>query len=449
MRGIRVIFGDAQIFPSADTPGALPNLSATGERNPLVLSSRPLSSQPDTPMQLARQLERLGTETAFAVSDMAAAWAAQGNRVFAFHLGDIKLPTPRPIVEAAARAMGGNYSGYCPGAGVPLLRQMLARVLGAERGIDYAAENISVQPGGKPVIGKFLATVMNPGDEVLYPVPGFPIYRSQIAYQGGVAVPYHYRASDSGFALDLDELHRAVTSKTRALIYNNHHNPTGASATAEEIAAVAELAVKHDLWVLSDEAYSRIRFDGSPHQSIAQLPGMRERTVILFTCSKQFAMTGWRLGAAVGDEKIIAAISRFNTNLESCTTHFMQQAVGEVLRDAGDDLSPLIAPLLTELKRRRDALTDALNGIEGIGVAAPPSAFYIYADAANILRRKNLPDADALMRASLHETGLSFCTGEHFGEGADTRHIRFAFSGLSLDDIRHSMAVWKRWVEAD
>jgi len=400
-------------------------------------------------MKLARQLEHLGTETAFAVSDMAAAWAAEGNRVFALHLGDIALPTPRPIVEAAARAMRGGYSGYCPGPGVALLREQLARVLGGERGIDYAAENISVQPGGKPVIGKFLATVMNPGDEVLYPVPGFPIYHSQIDYQRGVGVAYHYRATDGGFALDLDALGDAVTPKTRALIYNNHHNPTGASASPDEIAAVAELALQHDLWVLADEAYANIRFDDSKLRSIASLPGMRERTVILFTCSKQFAMTGWRLGAAVGDAKIIGAISKFNTNIESCTAHFLQVAVGEVLRDAGEDVPALFAPLVTELKRRRDAMVDALNAIDGIKVSAPPSAFYIYADIDAILRRKKLPDADALMRASLHATGLSFCTGAHFGEAANTRHIRFAFSSLGADDIRESMAVWKGWVEGD
>lgn len=400
-------------------------------------------------MQLARQLEHLGTETAFAVSDMAAAWAAQGNRVFALHLGDIALPVPPAIVDAAGRALSGGYSGYCPGPGIALLREQLARVLGGERGIDYAAENISVQPGGKPVIGKFLAAVMNPGDEVLYPVPGFPIYRSQIEYQRGVAVAYHYRAAAGGFALDLDELRRAVTPKTRALIYNNHHNPTGASATPDEIAAVAELAVKHDLWVLSDEAYSNIRFDGSKLISIASKPGMRERTVVLFTCSKQFAMTGWRLGAAVGDAKIIAAISKFNTNIESCTAHFLQAAVAEVLRDAGEDVPALFAPLVAELKRRRDAMACALNAIDGIEVSTPPSAFYIYAGIDNILRRKKLPDADALMRASLHATGLSFCTGEHFGEAADTRYIRFAFSSICVDDIRESMAGWKRWIEAE
>jgi len=399
-------------------------------------------------MKLARRLERLGTETAFAVAHMAAAWAAEGNRVFALHLGDIKLPTPRVIVEAAARAMrGGDFSRYCPGPGVAALREELARVLGDERGMNYAAENVSVQPGGKPVIGKFLAAVMNPGDEVLYPVPGFPIYHSQINYQGGVPVAYHYRPSAAGFAPDLDELRDAITPNTRALIYNNHHNPTGASASAAELAAVAELAVAHNLWVLADEAYCNIRFDDSKLHSIAAQPGMRERTVILFTCSKQFAMTGWRLGAAVGEAQIIAAISKFNTNIESCTAHFLQAAMAEVLRDAGDDVAALYAPLVAELKHRRDAFVDALNAIDGLDVAPPPSAFYIYADIDAVLRRKKLSDADALMRASLRETGLSFCTGAHFGEDADTRHIRFAFSSLGAKDIRESMAVWKAWVE--
>ena len=399
-------------------------------------------------MKLATQLTHLGTETAFAVAQLAVESVARGNRVFAFHLGDIALTPPREIIEAMKNALSGNYQGYCPGAGIELLRSELARILGAERGLKLTAENIAVQPGGKPVIGKFLASVMNPGDEVLYPLPGFPIYQSQIEYQGGVSVPYYYRARSDDFALDLATMKNAITPKTRALIYNNHHNPTGASATLEEIAAVAEIAVQHDLWVLADEAYANIRFDGAPLYSIAAQPDMAARTVILFTCSKQFAMTGWRLGAAVGAPNLIKTISTFNANIESCTTHFMQQAVGEVLRAAGDDLPTLIAPLLCELQKRRDALADALNGIDGIRVSAPPSAFYIYADISTILQRKNLPSADALMRKSLKETGVSFCTGEHFGDAPDTHYIRFAFSGIRVEDIGEGMATWKRWIES-
>ena len=397
-------------------------------------------------MQLAQQLNRLGTETAFAVSAMAAHWQAQGNRVFPFHLGDISVPPPPELLRATRAAVDGDYHRYCPGAGLPLLREQLARALGQERGVEFSPDNIAVQPGGKPVIGKFLGVCMNPGDEVLYPVPGFPIYRSQIDYQGGVAVPYFYRADASGFALDLDSLKRAITPKTRALIYNNHHNPTGATAESEEIAAVAELALGHDLWVLSDEAYANIRFDDSPLRSVATRDGMRERCVILFTCSKQFAMTGWRVGAAVAPAEIIAQIATFNTNLESCTTHFIQQALGEVLRDA-EDWASLYAPIVAALGARRDALLRALAEIDGVKARPPRSGFYVYADIGEILARKRLPDAEALMRESLCHTGLSFCTGAHFGENSDTHHIRLAFSGIDTPDIQAGMANWKTWLE--
>lgn len=397
-------------------------------------------------MKLANHLSRLGTETAFAVSEMAARHAAGGNRVFAFHLGDIALPPPTAMIDAVARAVRDGHDGYCPGAGLPALRAQLARVLGEERELTFTPEQVSVQPGGKPVIGKFLASVMNAGDEVLYPLPGFPIYESQIRYQGGVAVPYHYRAGGDGMKLDMESLRAAITPRTRALIYNDCHNPTGAAADADEMDAVAELAVRHNLWVLSDEAYANIRFDGAKLRSIAGARGMRERTVILFTCSKQFAMTGWRVGAAIGPPEVIAAISKFNTNAESCTTHFIQHALAETLQDAGD-VSTLIAPTVSTLHARRDLMVDAMNAIDGITVTAPPSAFYIYADAAKILARKQLPNADALMRKSLTHTGMSFCTGEHFGEPPDTKFIRLAFSAADDATIRDGLAAWKRWVE--
>ena len=191
-------------------------------------------------MDFAKQLEKLGTETAFAVAAMAAEHRAGGGRVFPFHLGDINIPPPDSMTQGVARAIADGKNGYCPGAGIPVFREQLARVVSQTRGVESAAENIAAQPGGKPVIAKFLQLTMNPGDEVLYPVPGFPIYESQIRYQGGVPVPYHYRpsADGGGFELDLDELRNAVSAKTRALIFNNHHNPTGASASDAELDAV-------------------------------------------------------------------------------------------------------------------------------------------------------------------------------------------------------------------
>lgn len=398
-------------------------------------------------MHFARQLEKLGTETAFAVAAMAAEHRASGGRVFPFHLGDINIPPPAAIVEGAARAIADGKNGYCPGAGVPVFRENLARVVSQTRGVEYAAENIAAQPGGKPVIAKFLQLTMNPGDEVLYPVPGFPIYESQIRYQGGVPVPYHYRPSadgKGGFELHLDELQNAVSPKTRALIFNNHHNPTGASASDAELDAAANIATENNLQVLADEAYFTIRHDGDAGRTIVSRPGMRERTVILFTCSKQFAMTGWRLGAAIGPAEAIKIIANLNTNMESCTTHFMQQGVGEALRDGADG-----AEILKELTRRRDALTAGLNNIDGVSVSPPPSAFYIHCDAGEIVRRKGMKNADELMRATLRETGVSFCTGEHFGEPKTTNFVRFAFSGISPEDIEEGCAKLKAYFERE
>ncbi|RMF10534.1 MAG: aminotransferase class I/II-fold pyridoxal phosphate-dependent enzyme, partial [Candidatus Neomarinimicrobiota bacterium] len=301
-------------------------------------------------MKLADRLHRLGTETAFAVSAQAADWAAKGHKVYPFHLGDINLPTPENIVEATIRAIRDGKTGYCPGIGILPLREALAEDVGARRGVQYRAENVAIQPGGKPVIGKFISAVMNPGDEVLYPNPGYPIYESQIEFQGGVAVPYGYVETEDGFAIDLEALKDSITERTRILIYNNYQNPISAESSREEMEALAELALEHDWWVLSDEAYYEIRYGGTP-RSIVALPGMQERTVILYTFSKKYAMTGWRLGAAIGPESVIQIISKLNTNHESCSNHFIQWAMIEALQ--GDQSGP--RNILEELRRRRDA----------------------------------------------------------------------------------------------
>ena len=276
-------------------------------------------------MQLAERLKNLGTETAFAVSEAAAAWKAQGNKIYPFHLGDINIPTPANIVVAQNQAIAEGKTGYAPAAGIPPLRDALAAVVGEQRGMRLAAENVAVQPGGKPVVTKFIQAVMEPGDEVLYPNPGYPIYESQIEYFRGVGRPYRFLETPQGFQMDMDYLEALITPKTRILFYNNCQNPLGTESSDAEMARVAELAIKHNLWVLSDEAYFEVRYSGQT-QSIASLPGMAERTVILYTFSKKYAMTGWRLGAAIGPEPVIQAIARLNTNDESCTTHFVQWA---------------------------------------------------------------------------------------------------------------------------
>jgi aspartate/methionine/tyrosine aminotransferase len=397
-------------------------------------------------MQLANRLTKLGTETAFAVSAAAAAWAAKGHRVYPFHLGDMNIPTPENIVEATNRAIRAGYTGYCAGAGIPALRAVIADDVGRKRQVRYSAEQVSVQPGGKPVIGKFLAAVMNPGDEVLYPNPGYPIYESQIEYMDGVAVPYGFVETASGFSLDMDALRRSITPRTRVLIYNNYQNPTGAQSSRREMEEVAELAIRHDLWVMSDDAYYEILYSGEPI-SIVNLPGMQERTVILYTASKRFAMTGWRLGAAIGPANVIAAINKLNTNAESCTTHFIQHAMVEAI--PGDEHGP--AAIVQELRARRDAAVAGLNAIDGISIQAPQSAFYLFPNVTKIMERKGMQDVSQLMTTALTETDVSFCTRNHFGRpvaGETNHYIRLAYSGIGVADIQEGLQRLKGYFEA-
>ena len=396
-------------------------------------------------MKLATQLGRLGTETAFAVSAAAAQWAAQGNKVYPFHLGDINLPTPGSIIEATQKAIADGFTGYCPGAGIPELRAAIARDVGSKRQLHYSAENVSIQPGGKPVIGKFLCAVMNPGDEVLYPNPGYPIYESQIEYHGGIAVPYGYIETDSGFDLDIDRIKSAITDKTRVLIYNNFQNPNGAQSSKAEMEQLAALAIEHDLWVLSDDAYYEIQYSGKP-DSIATIHGMQERTVILYTCSKRFAMTGWRLGAAIGPTDVIDVISKFNANIESCTTHFIQKGMVEAIEN--DNNGP--QAILDVLKERRDATVAGLNAIEGISIAAPNSTFYLFPNVSVIMARKGFTDINQLMEEALKETSVSFCTRKHFGrplQNENNHYIRFAYSGIDVKEINEGMARLKTYFE--
>ena len=384
-------------------------------------------------MELAKQLTKLGTETAFAVSQRASDWANEGHKIYPFHLGDINLPTPENIVEAAKKAIGDGFTGYCPGAGIPELRAAIARDVGSKRGLNYSAENVSIQPGGKPVIGKFISAVMNPGEEVLYPNPGYPIYESQIEYQGGVAIPYGYHETTDGFSLDFEAIESGMSNRTKALIYNNYQNPNGAQSSLQEMERVAELALKNDLWVLSDDAYYEIQYSGSPN-SIANIPGMKERTVILYTCSKRFAMTGWRLGAAIGPKKIIEIVSKLNTNAESCTTHFIQHALVEAVE--GDTSGP--DAILGTLKQRRDAAVLGLNEIDGISIATPESTFYLFPNVTSIMERKQINDVDRLMEEALVHADVSFCTRNHFGrplDGETEHYIRFAYSGIDVADI--------------
>jgi aspartate/methionine/tyrosine aminotransferase len=397
-------------------------------------------------MKIATRINRLGTETAFAVSAQARKWAAKGNKVYPFHLGDINLSTPLNIVEAANKYIVDGKNGYCPAEGILPLREVLADDVGIKRGVHFGPENVSVQPGGKPTIGKFIQAVMNPGDEVLYPNPGYPIYESQIEYHGGIAVSYRYDETDTGFAIDIEKLKTSVTDKTTALIYNNYNNPISAESSREEMEALAQIAIEYDLWVLSDDAYYEMLYDTKP-QSIVNIPGMQERSVILYTFSKKFAMTGWRIGASIGPETVIKVINQLNVNDESCTNHFHQWAMVEAV--TGDQSGA--EAILGELRKRRDAALTGLNAIDCLNVAKPECTFYLFPNVTNIMKHKGFSKIGELQEGALHNSGVSFCTREHFGrpqDGETEFYIRFAYSGITVEDITEGMVKLKEYFES-
>jgi len=397
-------------------------------------------------MQTADRIARLGTETAFAVSAEAAVHAAKGFKVYPFHLGDMNIPTPLNVMEAAIRAMRDGKTGYCPNYGVPKLREVLAADVSASHGLKYTMENVAIQPGGKPVIGKFILALMNPGDEVLYPSPGYPIYESQIEFHDGRAVPYGYTEGKDNFRIDPDALERLISPRTRLLILNDLQNPTGAECSPDEFEALARLVLRHNLTVLCDEAYFDIRYAGKS-RSFASLPGMAERCVILYTFSKKFAMTGWRLGAAIGPKEIIDVIAKLNVNDESCSNHFIQYGAIEGL--TGDPQPP--RKILAILKERRDTAIDLLNDIQGVRCFRPNATFYLFPNVTEAMKRKGLTDYETIRRTLLEKTGVSVCTRRHFGRplpGEQNLYIRLAYSGIDTPQIEEGLAKLKAFLES-
>ncbi len=397
-------------------------------------------------MQTAHRVSDLGTETAFAVAARAAAHTAAGGTVHPFHIGDLNLPTPANVVAAANRAMAEGKTGYCPPAGIAPLRDALAQDANRQRGTSYSMENVSVQPGGKPVISKFLLTLMNPGDEVLCPTPGFPIYESQINFLGGKVAPYPIVPRENSFSIDFDALEKAITPRAKLLIVNDYHNPTGAECSTAERSRLAELAIRHNLWVLLDEAYFETHYDHRA-KSIVSEPGMPERSVLLYTFSKKFAMTGWRLGAAIGPKAVIDIFNKMNVNIESCTSQIVQWAGLEGL--TGDQSGPV--KIVETLRARRDTAVDIMNSIPGVRCIKPNASFYLYPDVTDLMAAKGFAgDYDAFADDVLARTGVSFCTRMHFGKPLPSEkrcYIRLAFSGIDETDIRTGLTKLKQYAQ--
>ena len=398
-------------------------------------------------MSVAKRMDLLGSETAFAVSAEAATLAATGKKIFPFHLGDINLPTPATIVSAVKEAIKAGKTGYCPSPGIPELREALGKDVGDSRGLNYGIDNVSIQPGGKPSIGKYIASMMEKGDVVLYPNPGYPIYESQIEFYGGVAHPYGYVNTSDGLRLDFDAIESGIKKGAKHIFYNNYNNPTGASSPDEEMQRLANLVVENDIFLISDDAYFDTLYEGTP-QSIASLPGMYDRTLTMYTFSKKFAMTGWSLGGAIGPKEVIEQITRLNVNMESCTTHFIQYAGVAGLNAPKEETQAII----DELRGRRDILVNILNGIDGVEAHIPEAGFYVFPKITGLMQRMGFNDVEEFRKSTLNETGVSFCCRHHFGRPLEEEtdfYIRMAFSGIGKDDLQEGMDLFRHWIDSN
>jgi len=383
---------------------------------------------------LARRMSRLGTETAFEVLNKARALERQGKSIIHLEIGEPDFDTPANVVEAAVDALHKGWTHYGPSAGLPELRQTIADYVSRTRGVKVMPEEVVVVPGGKPIIFFTILALIDEGDEVIYPNPGFPIYESMIQYVGGKAVPIHLR-EDRDFSLDVNELAALITDRTKLIILNSPQNPTGGVMPRGDVEQVAKVIGDRNILVLSDEIYSRLLFEGE-HFSIMSVPGMQERTILLDGFSKTYAMTGWRMGYGVMRSDLAAHITRLMTNSNSCTASFTQIAGIEALR--GDQTS--VERMCAEFKRRRDVFVAGLNKIKGFSCRMPKGAFYVF---PNITKTgwKSKPLADAL----LEQAGVAALSGTSFGAFGEG-YLRFSVAN-SLENLQQALDRIDRWTK--
>jgi aspartate aminotransferase len=385
-------------------------------------------------MRLSQRMARLGTETAFEVLVRARALEAQGRNVVHLEIGEPDFDTPPHIVEAGARALKGGATHYGPSAGIPDLRAAIAEDSSRFRGVRATPEMVVVTPGGKPIMFFVILALVDEGDEVLYPNPGFPIYESMIRYIGGNPVPVRL-LEEKAFTLDVDQLCDKVGPRTRLIILNYPHNPTGGTIPESGLRAIADAAARHGVPILSDEIYGRILYDGE-HRSIAALPGMEPLAIILDGFSKTYAMTGWRLGYGIMPAPMAQLVAKLQTNATSCTATFTQMAGVEALR--GDQSA--VERMLAEFHRRRDVIVDGLRQIRGFSCVRPKGAFYVFPNITGTgFSSRTL--ADRL----LDEAGVACLSGTAFGEFGEG-HLRFSYA-TSMENIQEALRRIKGWIE--
>jgi aspartate aminotransferase len=389
-------------------------------------------------MHPAARLDTLGTEQAYVVLAAARRLEAAGHKVVHLEIGEPDMPTPPHVVEAGVRALRDGLTRYALAAGVPELREAIARSLAA-RGVRAGPENVVVTPGAKPMLFCAALALIEPGADVLTPNPGFPIYESVVRFTGGRPV-YYPLDETRDFAPDVATIAQRITPRTRVLILNLPHNPTGGVAATPDLEALAELALKHDLWVISDEVYGQIRYDGR-RDSIAALPGMSERTVIVDGFSKGYSMTGWRLGFGVMPAALTGAMTTLLINNVSCTATFVQYAGLAALTGSQEPVARMVAGL----KVKRDQLARGLNAIDGIRCATPAGAFYCFPDIAGVLERTGLT-CEAFAQRLLAEQHVAVLAGTAFGPGG-AAHLRMCYA-TEPAELERALGALRRFVGA-
>jgi len=382
----------------------------------------------------AERMKRLGTETAFEVLARAKQLEAKGVEVIHLEIGEPDFDTPANISQAAVRALKEGYTHYGPSAGLPEFREEIARYITKDRGMKVEPENVVVTPGAKPVLFFSALAILNEGDEAIYPNPGFPIYESVIDFLGAKPVPVRLR-EENNFGFDLDEFESLLSPRTRMIILNSPQNPTGGVLERAHLERIAELVRERDLFVLSDEIYCKILYEGE-HVSLATFPGMQEKTIILDGYSKTYAMTGWRLGYGIMNETLAAHVARLQTNCTSCPCSFTQRAGIEGITGPQNESRKMVA----EFKKRRDVIVNGLNSIKGVSCLTPKGAFYVFPNVT-----ETGIDCKELASRLLEEKGVAVLSGTAFGEFG-RGYLRLSYAN-SVENIKKGLARMKEFIE--
>jgi aspartate aminotransferase len=382
----------------------------------------------------AKRMKRLGTETAFDVLAKAKKLEAEGVDVVHLEIGEPDFGTPANITQAAIDALRQGWTHYNPSPGLPEFRTEIARFISKDRGIKVAPENVVITPGAKPILFFSALAILEEGDEAVYPNPGFPIYESVIRFFGAKAIPIRLR-EENDFGLDIGELKEKITSRTRMIILNSPQNPTGGVLRREQLGEIADLVRKKNLFILSDEIYSKILYEGE-HLSIASFPGMQEKTIILDGYSKTYAMTGWRLGYGVMNETLAKHVARLQTNCTSCTCSFTQRAGIAGITGPQDDSIEMVK----EFKKRRDVIVRGLNSIKGVSCKNPRGAFYVFPN----VKATGL-ECEELASRLLEEKGVALLAGTAFGKYGKG-YLRLSYAN-SIENINKGLVRMKEFIE--